>query len=115
MPWTRSLQVFRGLAAFGIVAAKVRGGATACRSRSLLAGSFRSPGHQKNNIYVNIYSVNSKQLKKWLEQQGATFQPGKGSHLKVFLNGKQSALPMHGTAELGKGLEAAIKRQLGLK
>ena len=58
--------------------------------------------------------MNSKQMKKWLEQQGATFQPGKGSHLKVFLNGKQSSLPMHGTAELGKGLEAAIKRQLGL-
>jgi antitoxin HicB len=53
-------------------------------------------------------------MKKWLEQQGATFLPGKGSHLKVFLNGKQSNLPMHGTAELGKGLEAAIKRQLGL-
>lgn len=60
-------------------------------------------------------AVNSKQMKKWLEQQGATFQPGKGSHLKVFLNGRQSTLPMHGTAELGKGLEAAIRRQLGLK
>ncbi len=57
--------------------------------------------------------MNSKQMKKWLEH--ATFQPGKGSHLKVFLNGKQSTLPMHGTAELGNGLEAAIKRQLGLK
>ena len=63
----------------------------------------------------SIGLVNSKQMKKWLEQQGATFQPGKGSHLKVFLNGKQSSLPMHGTAELGKGLVAAIKRQLGLK
>ena len=30
------------------------------------------------------------------------------------MNSKQSSLPMHGTAELGKGLEAAIKRQLGL-
>ena len=59
--------------------------------------------------------MNSKQLKKWLEAQGATFEQAKGSHLKVFLNGKQSILPMHGTAELGKGLEAAIKRQLGLK
>lgn len=59
--------------------------------------------------------MNSKQLKKWLEQQGAPFQSDKGSHLKVFLNGKQSTLPMHGTTELGKGLEAAIKRQLGLK
>lgn len=59
--------------------------------------------------------MNSKQMKKWLEQKGATFEQGKGSHLKVFLNGKQSSLPMHGTVELGKGLEAAIKRQLGLK
>ena len=59
--------------------------------------------------------MNSKQMKKWLEQQGATFLQGKGSHLKVFLNSRQSALPMHGTQELGKGLEAAIKRQLGLK
>ncbi|WP_301101181.1 type II toxin-antitoxin system HicA family toxin [Propionivibrio sp.] len=62
-----------------------------------------------------IGPVNSNQMKKWLEQQGATFQPGKGSHLKVFLNGHQSTLPMHGTAELGKGLVAAIKRQLDLK
>lgn len=59
--------------------------------------------------------MNSKQMKKWLEQQGATFQQAKGSHLKVFLNGKQAILPMHGTQELGKGLESAIKRQLGLK
>ena len=63
----------------------------------------------------SIQAVNSKQMKRWLEQQGATFRPGKGSHLNVFLNGKKSVLPMHGTAELGKGLEAAIKRQLGLK
>ena len=69
----------------------------------------------KHNSNVYNWRMNSKQMKKWLEQQGATFQPGKGSHLKVFLNGKQSTLPMHGTTELGKGMEAAIKRQLGLK
>jgi len=46
---------------------------------------------------------------KWLEQLGATFQPDKGSPLKVFLKSKLSSLPMHGTRELGKGLEAAIK------
>jgi mRNA interferase HicA len=63
----------------------------------------------------SIQCINSKQMRKWLEQQGATFAQGNGSHLKVFLNGRQSVLPMHGTAELGKGLEAAIKRQLGLK
>ncbi|MEO8123781.1 MAG: type II toxin-antitoxin system HicA family toxin [Burkholderiales bacterium] len=59
--------------------------------------------------------MNSKQLKKRLEQRGATFEAGKGSHLKVSLNGKQSVLPMHGKKELGKGLVAAIKRQLDLE
>jgi mRNA interferase HicA len=59
--------------------------------------------------------MNSKQFKKWLEQQGASFLQGKGSHLKVFLGGKQTILPMHGTKEIGKGLEAKIKRDLGLK
>lgn len=54
--------------------------------------------------------MNSKQMKQWLAQQGATFLPGKGSPVKVFLNGRQSTLPMQGTAELGKGLEAAIRR-----
>ncbi|OYY20743.1 MAG: hypothetical protein B7Y05_06825 [Polynucleobacter sp. 24-46-87] len=57
----------------------------------------------------------TQQMKKWLEERGASFQVGKGSHLKVFLGGRQSTLPMHGTSELGKGLEAVIKRQLGLK
>ena len=70
---------------------------------------------EKNNISVMLHPMNSKQMKKWLEQQGATFVQGKGSHLNVFLNGKKSVLPMHGTHELGKGLEAAIQRQLGLK
>ena len=54
-------------------------------------------------------------MRKWLQQQGAIHVKGKGSHLKVYLNGRQSVLPMHGTEELGKGLEATIKRQLGLK
>ena len=70
---------------------------------------------QKETEVFIIQTMNSKQMKKWLEQQGATFTPGKGSHLNVVLNGRKSVLPMHGTQELGKGLEAAIKRQLGLK
>ena len=49
-------------------------------------------------------------MEKWLKQRGAMFQPGKGSHLKVLLSGRQSTLPMHGKDELGKGLVAAIKR-----
>jgi len=58
--------------------------------------------------------MNSKEFKHWLTQQGATFRPGKGSHLKVYLNGKQSILPMH-NADLKKGTVEGIKKQLGLK
>ena len=58
--------------------------------------------------------VKSSEFKRWLSDQGATFKTGKGSHLKVTLNGKNSVLPMH-SKELGTGLMAAIKKQLGLK
>ena len=86
-----------------------------CKSHPLPCNIHVAWPLKKTTEVFIIEPMNSKQVKKWLEQQGATFQPGKGSHLKVFLNGKQATLPMHGTAELGKGLEAAIKRQLGLK
>jgi mRNA interferase HicA len=58
--------------------------------------------------------VKSSEFKRWLAEQGATFKSGKGSHLKVSLNGKNSVLPMH-NKELGTGLVNAIKKQLGLK
>jgi len=58
--------------------------------------------------------VKSNEFKRWLAGQGAVFKPGKGSHLKVYLNGRQSVLPMH-NAELKTGLVEAIKKQLGLK
>jgi len=58
--------------------------------------------------------VKSGEFKRWLEKQGASFEPGRGSHLHVFLNGRHSILPMH-SKDLGKGLVAAIKKQLGLK
>ncbi|MFZ0814635.1 MAG: type II toxin-antitoxin system HicA family toxin [Candidatus Sulfotelmatobacter sp.] len=58
--------------------------------------------------------MTSKEFKHWLAQRGAAFKAGKGSHLKVYLNGRQSVLPMHNT-ELKKGLVEGIKKQLGLK
>lgn len=58
--------------------------------------------------------MNSAEFKRWLTKQGATFTQGKGSHLKVFLNGRQSVLPMH-VAELKTGTVEGIKKQLGLK
>ena len=58
--------------------------------------------------------MNSKEFKRWLTQQGASFGTQKGSHLKVCLNGKQSIIPMHKT-DLKKGTVAGIKKQLGLE
>jgi mRNA interferase HicA len=58
--------------------------------------------------------MNSKEFKRLLANLGATFQPAKGSHLKVYLNGKQSILPMHNT-DLKTGTVEGIKKQLGLK
>ena len=56
----------------------------------------------------------TEEAKRWLAKQGASFAHGKGSHLKVFLNGRQSVLPMHAT-ELKTGTVEGIKKQLGLK
>lgn len=59
--------------------------------------------------------MTSAELKRWLEKQGCTFGTQRGSHLKVYREGKSTILPMHGKKELGKGLARAIKRDLGLK
>jgi mRNA interferase HicA len=59
--------------------------------------------------------MKATELRRWLAQQGATFKAGKGSHIKVYLKGRMSVLPMHGSKELGKGLVAKIKKDLGLK
>jgi mRNA interferase HicA len=58
--------------------------------------------------------MKTRQFKKWLQGQGATFESGRGGHLKVTLDGKRSVLPMH-SRELKTGTMEAIKKQLGLK
>ena len=58
--------------------------------------------------------MKSTEFRRWLSKQGVTFGDQKGSHLKLFYQGRQSVLPMH-SVELGKGLVEAIKKQLGLK
>jgi mRNA interferase HicA len=59
--------------------------------------------------------VKSSEFKRWLAAKGATFKSGKGSHLKIELNGKSSVMPMHKSKEIGTGLVAKIKKDLGLK
>lgn len=51
---------------------------------------------------------------RWLSKQGATFKDGT-RHLKVYLDGKQSHLPRHPSAELKTGLVEGVKKQLGIK
>jgi mRNA interferase HicA len=58
--------------------------------------------------------MKSSELKRWLSNLGATFKTGKGSHLHVHLNGKDSILPMR-SKDLSKGLVEGIKKQLGIK
>lgn len=62
--------------------------------------------------------MNSKQLKKWLAEQGCTFETKKSGsgHLIVRRGERKSELPMHGgNKELGKGLVEKIKKDLDLK
>jgi mRNA interferase HicA len=59
--------------------------------------------------------LTSAELKRWLEKQGCTFGTQKGSHLKVYLGGKQTVLPMHAKKELKTGTVEGIKKRLGLK
>jgi mRNA interferase HicA len=66
------------------------------------------------NTYV--HSVTSAEFKRWLERQGATFEPAKGGHIWVMLRGRRAILPMHGSRkEMKGGTVAAIKKQLGLE
>ena len=58
--------------------------------------------------------MKQSEFKRWLKNQGATFEEGT-RHIKVYLNGKQSHLPRHASAELKTGLVEGIKKQLGLK
>ena len=57
--------------------------------------------------------MNASQFKRDLARLGATFKPGHGGHLKVYLNGRRSVLPM-GSGDLKKGTLEAIRKQLGI-
>lgn len=61
--------------------------------------------------------MNANEMRRWLAKQGCSFETHKGGsgHLTVRLGDKTSQLPMHGASkELGKGLVAKIKKDLGL-
>lgn len=55
------------------------------------------------------------EFRRWLQAQGAKFKPAKGSHFKVYLNGKSTTFADHGSKELHEGLRMKMIKQLGLK
>jgi len=58
--------------------------------------------------------VKYSEFRRWLERQGVTFEPGKGSHLAATYKGKTVPVPFHGSKEIGEGLRKRILKQLGL-
>lgn len=58
--------------------------------------------------------MKTSEFRKQLAALGARFTEG-AKHTKVYLNGKQTTLPRHGSQEIGEGLRRAILRQLGVK
>ncbi|KAA3532885.1 type II toxin-antitoxin system HicA family toxin [Pseudomonas sp. ST1] len=50
-----------------------------------------------------------------LQPQAALFKAAKGSHFKVYLNGKATIFADHGSKEMHEGLRKSIIKQLGLK
>lgn len=59
--------------------------------------------------------MNSNQFKRWLAWLGAQFKSGKGGHLHVYLNGRRTILPVHGSKEIGTGLAQKIKKDLRIE
>jgi mRNA interferase HicA len=62
--------------------------------------------------------LNANQFRRWLAQQGCTFESKKAGsgHLVVRLGARKSELPMHGgNKQLGTRLTEKIKKDLGLK
>jgi predicted RNA binding protein YcfA (HicA-like mRNA interferase family) len=58
--------------------------------------------------------MKSAELKRWLADQGATFKPVKGGHLKVELNGRFTVLPMH-SKDLKDGACCGHQEKTGLE
>ena len=58
-------------------------------------------------------SMKAREFQRFLASKGATFKPGRGGHIKVFLDGKRSVLPMH-AGDMKTGLLKGILKQLGI-
>lgn len=53
------------------------------------------------------------EFRRWLLAQGAEFKPAKGSHFKVYLNGKSTIFADHGSKEMHEGLRKNHHQTVG--
>jgi len=61
------------------------------------------------------FNMKCSEFRRWLVAQGVQFKSAKGSHFKVYLNGKSTVFADHGSKEMHEGLRKTIIKQLGLK
>ncbi|WP_219097621.1 type II toxin-antitoxin system HicA family toxin [Pseudomonas sp. UMAB-40] len=55
------------------------------------------------------------EFRRWLKAQGVTFKSAKGSHFRIYLNGKSSTFADHGAKEMPEGTRKQILKDLSLK
>jgi mRNA interferase HicA len=55
------------------------------------------------------------EFRRWLQAQGVTLTPAKGSHFKLTLGDRRSIFADHGSKEIGEGVRQKILKDLGLK
>lgn len=59
--------------------------------------------------------MKSSEFLREIKKKGWIFiRQGKGSHENYEKNGKQVAVPNHGSKELGRGLELKLRKAMGL-
>jgi predicted RNA binding protein YcfA (HicA-like mRNA interferase family) len=59
--------------------------------------------------------MNGNDIIKRLKAEGWSLKRIRGSHHMMERNGQVIPIPVHGTADIGKGLLADIERQTGVK
>ncbi|KPW62589.1 Uncharacterized protein ALO82_01664 [Pseudomonas syringae pv. broussonetiae] len=71
--------------------------------------------HDTSTETARTEAMKCSEFRRWLQAQGAEFKAAKGSHFKVYLNGKATIFADHGSKEMHEGLRKSIIKQLGLK
>lgn len=81
---------------------------------------FYFANNRNISIFVvsNHYNMKYNELHRLIRQRGwrqiSRKLRGKGSHVIYEKDGRTYPVPDHGSAEIGKGLEMKIKREMGL-